>query len=382
MVYLWSVNEKKLVHAFKGHNGGVSSVSFSPNNEFIVSGSKNGMICLWSIKERKLLHTFKAYKDEIASTLFSPNGELIISGSWDCTVNLWSWSVEEIKLLHVFCGHTDRVTSVSSNSNYVASGGIDGKIRLWSIKNKEKFTHSLGRVLINDELFSPNEEWIVDSFGILRGLHSSDYWPAFSPDGKFIALGRDNLIHLSTKENQNPFFTFEAEESPEWKFNCISISPNSEFIAAGPWIEGGSIGNYYGIKLFSVKERELVHTFRGHEWQVNCVSFSPDGELLASGSWDNTVRLWSLKERKLLATFNHQISFGHERPCIECVAFSPDNEFIITGGWNYTVTLWSIKDSNKPQKIFDEHKNIICDVKFSPDGKLIASASRDCTVRI
>ncbi|CAB4382152.1 unnamed protein product [Rhizophagus irregularis] len=341
MVYLWSVNEKKLVHAFKGHNGGVSSVSFSPNNEFIVSGSKNGMICLWSIKERKLLHTFKAYKDEIASTLFSPNGELIISGSWDCTVNLWSWSLEEIKLLHVFCGHTDRVTSVSSNSNYVASGGIDGKIRLWSIKNKEKFTHSLGRVLINDELFSPNEEWIVDSFGILRGLHSSDYWPAFSPDGKFIALGRDNLIHLSTKENQNPFFTFEAEESPEWKFNCISISPN-----------------------------------------INCVSFSPDGELLASGSWDNTVRLWSLKERKLLATFNHQISFGHERPCIECVAFSPDNEFIITGGWNYTVTLWSIKDSNKPQKIFDEHKNIICDVKFSPDGKLIASASRDCTVRI
>ncbi|POG65880.1 hypothetical protein GLOIN_2v1482801 [Rhizophagus irregularis DAOM 181602=DAOM 197198] len=382
MVYLWSVNEKKLVHVFKGHNGGVSSVSFSPNNEFIVSESKNGMICLWSIKERKLLHTFKAYKDEISSTLFSPNGELIISGSWDCTVNLWSWSVEEIKLLHVFCGHTDRVTSVSSNSNYVASGGIDGKIRLWSIKNKEKFTHSLGRVLINDELFSPNEEWIVDSFGILRGLHSSDYWPAFSPDGKFIALGRDNLIHLSTKENQNPFFTFEAEELLEWKFNCISISPNSEFIAAGPWIEGGSLGNYYGIKLFSVKERELVHTFRGHEWQVNCVSFSPDGELLASGSWDNTVRLWSLKERKLLATFNHQISFGHERPCIECVAFSPDNEFIITGGWNYTVTLWSIKDSNKPQKIFDEHKNIICDVKFSPDGKLIVSASRDCTVRI
>ncbi|GET64498.1 NACHT domain-containing protein [Rhizophagus irregularis DAOM 181602=DAOM 197198] len=89
-----------------------------------------------------------------------------------------------------------------------------------------------------------------------------------------------------------------------------------------------------------------------------------------------------MAKRKLLATFNHQISFGHERPCIECVAFSPDNEFIITGGWNYTVTLWSIKDSNKPQKIFDEHKNIICDVKFSPDGKLIVSASRDCTVRI
>ncbi|GBC09615.1 hypothetical protein RclHR1_00900001 [Rhizophagus clarus] len=381
MVYIWSVNEKKLLYVFEGHRASVRSVSFSPNNEFIISGTKDGMIYLWSTKERKLLYTFKAHRNEIVSTLFSPNGELIISGGWDCAVRLWSWSVKEAKLLHVFYGHTDRVTSVSSNSKCIASGGIDGKIRLWSIKNKEKFTHSLGRVLINDELFSPNEEWIVDSFGILRGPHLAE-WPAFSPDGKFIALAKDNFINLFSKENKDPFFTFEVEESSEWKFNCISISPNSEFIAAGPWIEGGYSGNYYGIKLFSVKERELIHTFQGHEWQVNCVSFSPNGELLASGSWDDTARLWSLKEKKLLATFDHRKFIGHDRPCIECISFSPDSEFIVTGGWNYTVTLWSIKDSKKPQKIFDEHKNIICDVKFSPDGKLIASASRDCTVRI
>lgn len=85
IIWFISINEKKLVRAFEGHSG---SVSFPPNNEFIVSGSKNGMICLWSIKEKKMLHAFKAHRDEIASTLFSPNGEYIISGSWDCTVNL------------------------------------------------------------------------------------------------------------------------------------------------------------------------------------------------------------------------------------------------------------------------------------------------------
>ncbi|GES73241.1 protein kinase [Rhizophagus clarus] len=74
------------------------------------------------------------------------------------------------------------------------------------------------------------------------------------------------------------------------------------------------------------------------------ILFILDGELLVSGSWDSTARLWSLKEKKLLATFDHQKSFGHKRPCIECVSFYPDSELIVTGGWNYTVTLWSIKD--------------------------------------
>ncbi|RIA94169.1 WD40-repeat-containing domain protein [Glomus cerebriforme] len=377
MVYLWSVNKKKLVHAFEGHRSGVKSVSFSPDGEFIVSGSKDGIGCLWSVNEEKLLHTLQVSTDEVSSILFSPNGEYIISGSWDRTISLWS--VKEKKLVHKFYGHTDRVTSVSSNSEFIASGSFDGQIRLWSIKDNEKFTHSLGRALINDDSISPSEDWIVDCFDLLRGSHVSD-WSASSPDGKFIAKAKEQYIHLYSREN-DLICTLEAEEQPDWKFNCISISPDSEFIAAGPWIENGLWGNYYDIKLFSVTDRELIHTFRGHQWQINCVSFSPDGELLASGSWDNTMRLWSLKEKKLLATFDHS-SFGHERSCIECISFSPDSKFVITGGWNYTVALWSIENIERPQEIFDEHKNIIYDVKFSPDGKLIASASRDSTVRI
>ncbi|KAJ8605876.1 hypothetical protein CTAYLR_000573 [Chrysophaeum taylorii] len=48
-------------------------------------------------------------------------------------------------------------------------------------------------------------------------------------------------------------------------------------------------------KLWEVRSRRLVNTFEGHSGWVNSVAFSPTGELLATGSWNNTAKLlWGL----------------------------------------------------------------------------------------
>ncbi|MBD2227407.1 nSTAND1 domain-containing NTPase [Calothrix anomala] len=62
------------------------------------------------------------------------------------------------------------------------------------------------------------------------------------------------------------------------------------------------------------------------------------------------------------------------------VSFSPDGKTIATASSDSTVKLWNI--SGKPLKTLKGHSGAVRGVSFSPDGKTIASASDDSTVKL
>ncbi len=48
---------------------------------------------------------------------------------------------------------------------------------------------------------------------------------------------------------------------------------------------------------------ECVRQLKGHTQAVYSLAFSPDGKYLASGSFDKRVHIWSVKDGRLLRTF-------------------------------------------------------------------------------
>ncbi|WP_088243040.1 serine/threonine-protein kinase [Calothrix rhizosoleniae] len=124
---------------------------------------------------------------------------------------------------------------------------------------------------------------------------------------------------------------------------------------------------------------QCVHTLKGHASMVHTVAISPNGEIFASGSSDNTVKLWQLKNRKLLRKLGGWFA-GHSS-MIHSLAFSPNGKILASASWDETIKLWLV-NSGKEIRTLVGHSNGINSVTFSQDGQLLASSSGDCTIKL
>src|SRR5579862_9115145 len=66
---------------------------------------------------------------------------------------------------------------------------------------------------------------------------------------------------------------------------------------------------------------------------------------------------------------------GHKHT-ITCLTYSPDGKTLASGSKDETVILWDI-EPRKPRATLGGHKDMVITVRFSPDSKILASVSHD-----
>ena len=71
------------------HQGGVDSLSFSPDSDQLASAGRDDLVKTWSTSNSDNLQTFKGHKNDVRGVVFAPDGKTIASAGLDGTVKIW-----------------------------------------------------------------------------------------------------------------------------------------------------------------------------------------------------------------------------------------------------------------------------------------------------
>ncbi|MGG6265246.1 NB-ARC domain-containing protein [Leptolyngbya sp. AN03gr2] len=133
-IKLWNLTTGELIKTLQGHTSPVLVASFHPDQPILVSGSDDATLRLWNVETGESYKILQGHQGGIWSIAFSPNGEMLATGSADQTIRLWD--VQTGQTLRIFQGHSNQPRSVAfhPNGQTILSSGDDETIRFWSVE--------------------------------------------------------------------------------------------------------------------------------------------------------------------------------------------------------------------------------------------------------
>ncbi|KAK7579441.1 hypothetical protein V3481_015239 [Fusarium oxysporum f. sp. vasinfectum] len=320
-----------------------SVLAFAPKNSIIRQLFQHYMLELFSLVPETqddwdgCLQVLEGHDNWVTCVSFSENSKILASGSNDRTVRLWL--ADSGQCLWELHGHERPIVSVtfSQDSKLLASVSEDGDAQLWS----------------------------VDSGKCIKELNRYDDWVtsvAFSFGSRLIVSTRqDQTIRLWETGNEGSSQVYKGHEG--WVENVV-LSPQSGLAAS----YSDNI-----VHVWRIANGQLLRDLRGHTDRVTLVSFSRDSTLLASSSYDKTVRVWRVDNGDCVQILRYKAT-------VKALTFFPSSRLLVTAIYS-EIQVWDIATGECIQEL-SGHRDWVTHVAFSPDSKLMASASEDETVRL
>jgi len=177
--------------------------------------------------------------------------------------------------------------------------------------------------------------------------------------------------------------TVQSREIREGSYvDSVAWSPDELMIASG--------SDDHFVRTWHTRNGTVHQNMQGHSDRVISVVFSPDGKHIASGSADKTVKIWDAATGACVRTLDCLPPAGQPGAAcgpgvtghsdwVRSVAYSPDGKHIASGSREHkttldsTVKIWDAA-TGECMTTLTEHGIDVDSVAYSPDGKRIASA--------
>ena len=394
----------------KGHSDKVHSVAFSPDGSLLASGSRDTTVRIWNVATGALLHTLEGHTDAVKSVVFDPKGSFLASGSLDGTVRLWDVSTGEIRA--TLEGDTEGVEGVAlspdgsllaSSSARTPTSSARTTTQIWDLTVvPPRVASEIPRPAAYNTAFTPDGAFLImkhpdgtveicsvaagEVRQRLRGAHVMTNFASIPGVSLVATTSFDNLVEVWDLDSGQIVRTLAGGAGAPAP---IAASPDGTLLA---FVNEGT------LELREVITGDLRLRISGKYNTIRTVAFSPDGSLLAMGRIDHAVQLWDvskLQQPEPVASDRERPELEEESPILEeriwglkghtgfvrSIAFSPNDRLLASASDDTTVRLWDLRTGELLHTL-EGHTDRVESVAFRPHASVLASGSWDTTVRL
>ena len=234
-----------------GHTNWVTSLTYSLDGIFLVSGSSDNTIKLWDVQTGGVIKTLRGHTNQVCSVSISADCTMIASASDDRTICLWNVRTGNSHIIEKYTDYAKSVTFSPQNSQLLFSSG-NGTVQQWDIHG-----HKIGSPAPGNKV-------------------------VFSLDGTQFVSQKDSTVAIRNSDSKMTTVEFNLGSDAH---HCC-FSPNGKFIA---------VAAFHAIYLWDITGSgpSLIQTLIGHSGSVTSLVFSSPFNLI-SASNDKSIKFWQI----------------------------------------------------------------------------------------
>jgi WD40 repeat protein len=257
----WTRDGKTIGQPWRSNGGGVTSITVSPDETMVVSGSEDGRLQLWNMKDGRIVgDPWEGHNAAVKCLDWSPNAQEIASGSQDGTIRRWNPDTgrQIAPQIEAGQGWLNTVKYSPQGDKFASSGCID-MIRVWS----------------------KDDELLIETKG-------GGYWVmslCWSKDGTCIFSGSaDGTIRKWGSINGEELVLFQGHNR-NVRSLCLSLDERHLVSASQD----------SSVRIWDLETNQLVGKPLLHDDEIRTLAMSRDGKYVASTGLDHRIYLWNFE---------------------------------------------------------------------------------------
>ena len=315
------------------------------------------------------------------------------------TPNIGTAIAAELMPIRTLVGGGSEVSEAvfSPDNTLVAAASPDGVIRVWQVSDgTQRFALEGHTAAVNSVAFSPDGALLASGSNdrtvrvwdladgsevrtIRTNLSGRALNVAFSPDGSTLAIGghycvvevRRTFSWLLTRTISLPTCGIRQGGQADFMGMIYSADGSQLVIGAGQASRGAG-----AITIWDTQAYTAPRLVKGYNFVIRTMALSPDGTTVSVAQVGSSkVSLIRLADGAFTQTLE-----GHMFR-VNSVAFSPEGLLLASGSKDGTVRLWGMSN-NMLLRILKDPNGAVTSVTFSSDGGMIATGSENGDVTL
>ncbi|CZS99530.1 related to GID7 Protein involved in proteasome-dependent catabolite inactivation of fructose-1,6-bisphosphatase [Rhynchosporium graminicola] len=242
---------------------GIASVSWSPNDEFVVTCGRDHLAILWDSHTGDILHQLPRFGEPVSSCVWAPDGRTFIIGCLDKEKNLSQWNRNGDLVFDWGRTHRIQDVEISPNGQYLVAMDNETHIHIYNFVTREL-------------------EYEMDMKVRMSSV-------SISQDSRFLLVNKtDGEAQMVDLDVQAPIRTFKSgAKGGNFVIRATYGGANESFV-----IFGSEDGHIF---IWHKETGQLIEKLEGHgKASCNSVSWNPSNPcMFATAGDDAKVRIWA-----------------------------------------------------------------------------------------